>query len=284
MSQTYEEQILVVTAAVAEDAIKHIARNVMDLPSNDGFFPASSAVLSLLQESAFFVPRSPAESDPSLKQLIVYALVSYRGKILCYKRGKVGAETRLHAKRSIGVGGHINPEDWDLSASGIGAFEGALDRELFEEVGITSEYIDHVVFLGLVNEDSTEVGKVHLGLVYLVELDHVDGLSFENSLIDPQWMDESDILAVDTLEIWSDLARQVVYPVAPQVTASCLTPHQDRVVQEKDELDAKIAKLDSFIEGEVYGRLQAEEQSRLNRQRLYMSQYSDVLTERIAAF
>ena len=59
----------------------------------------------------FFMDRGEAEDDPSHKQLIPYALFHYKGKFLNYQRGKSGGEARLHAKRSLGIGGHINPVD-----------------------------------------------------------------------------------------------------------------------------------------------------------------------------
>jgi predicted NUDIX family phosphoesterase len=161
-----EEQILVVPAALAMDAIKAASiRTNGKLPeSTDGFFPSDDSLLPILQENATFVPRQPAEDNPELKQLIVYALVTHDGKVLCYKRGKVGAEVRLHAQHSVGIGGHINPEDWDLGATGVQAFNTALARELQEEIGILGSHIAGVRLLGLVNEDGTDVG---LSLIHI---------------------------------------------------------------------------------------------------------------------
>ena len=57
------------------------------------------------RENNFFAPRSSAETDPSLKQIIPYALIVANGKLLRYRRGKSSGEQRLVAKGSIGIGG-----------------------------------------------------------------------------------------------------------------------------------------------------------------------------------
>lgn len=274
------EQILVVPAALAIEAV--LSCGAEGLPSNDGFFTADDSILSMFQEKTSFVPRPPAEDDPSLKQLIVYALVSYRGSYLRYKRGKVGGEARLHAKRSIGIGGHINPEDWDLGATGTQAFRSALTRELQEEVGILESHIADVRLLGLVNEDSTDVGRVHLGLVYFVELSGVADLKFEEALVDPVWADEADLRADDSLELWSLMVRDALFP-AP-TTLPVRPAFQLRVIDEQAELHGRRKKLTEFLETQQFVDLPEDEQARLVRQHALMGELSDVLCERIAAF
>jgi hypothetical protein len=63
-----------------------------------------------------------------------------------------------------------------------------------------------------------------------------------------------------------------------------MAPHQERVVQEKKELDEKLAKLDAFGRTDFYKTLPDDEQGRLNRQHSFMEEYSRILGERIAAF
>src|SRR5262249_40372971 len=103
-------------------------------------------------------PRSAMEQDPSFKQLIPYVIFHHRdpsGRTLLfqYTRGKGQGESRLHAKRSIGVGGHISADD----AAQTNAYDEGMRRELEEEVMIDTPYRSQVV--GLINDDETEVGR-----------------------------------------------------------------------------------------------------------------------------
>ena len=113
-----------------------------------------------------FMPRSQAEHDPSFKQIIPYVIMTHQGKCLSYVRGRRAGETRLVAKRSIGIGGHINPAD-DMplfNTDFYPTYLAAVEREVAEEVTIDTAYTDRIV--ALLNDDSNEVGSVHLGIVH----------------------------------------------------------------------------------------------------------------------
>lgn len=112
-----------------------------------------------------YLSRGQAEDDPSFKQIIPYVVLKWRDQLFNYVRGKRTSETRLQALRSIGVGGHINPGDASLFDS---PYREAMLRELSEEVRIDTTYEDSCI--GLINDDSTPVGQVHLGIVHLFEL------------------------------------------------------------------------------------------------------------------
>ena len=112
-----------------------------------------------------YMPRVRAEDDPTFKQLIPYAVFQCCDSVFVYERSKKGSETRLHNLLSLGVGGHISTEDGER---GELAYQAGFARELAEEVQIDSPYTDRIV--GLVNDDSTPVGQVHLGVVHLLEL------------------------------------------------------------------------------------------------------------------
>jgi predicted NUDIX family phosphoesterase len=113
----------------------------------------------------FFMPRARAEDDPGHKQLIPYVLLKYRDQIFHYTRGKGMGEKRLHGLRSVGIGGHINPID---DTAGENAYRQGMLREVAEEVRIDTNY--HETAFGFINDDSTPVGQVHLGIVHLFEL------------------------------------------------------------------------------------------------------------------
>ncbi len=113
-----------------------------------------------------YLNRSDAEHDKRYKQLIPYVLLICDGRILRYRRGRGGQETRLHGLYSIGVGGHISEEDHGLFSTGHGYHEG-MRRELLEEVAV-EEVNESAV--AVINDDSTEVGCVHFGVVHVMRL------------------------------------------------------------------------------------------------------------------
>ena len=113
-----------------------------------------------------FMSRAKAETDPQFKQVIPYVLITDGKSILHYVRGKKAGEQRLVAKGSLGIGGHINDEDHTLFAFGLQAFQDAVKREVCEELSIQGEFNARPV--GLINDDSTEVGSVHFGVVHIL--------------------------------------------------------------------------------------------------------------------
>jgi len=112
--------------------------------------------------------RSEAEHDKRYKQLFPYVLVICGDRILRYRRGRGGQETRLHGLYSVGIGGHISEEDHGLFSQGPGYHDG-MRRELMEEIAI-----DEVkeVAVAVINDDSTEVGCVHFGVVHVMPVAH----------------------------------------------------------------------------------------------------------------
>ena len=113
-----------------------------------------------------FQPRAQAETNPNFKQIIPYVVITDGKSILHYVRGKKAGEQRLVAKGSIGIGGHINDEDHTLFAFGLQAFQDAVKREVCEELAIQGTFDAKPV--GLINDDSTEVGRVHFGVVHVL--------------------------------------------------------------------------------------------------------------------
>lgn len=136
---------------------------------------SAGAAADLLQgfwQRGRFVPRPLAEEDPSRKQLIPYCVLRAAEAILCVRRTKAQGEARLHGSWSIGLGGHVNPDDADpddLEGAGPERFRKALQRELEEELHDAVGPGLMPVFVGLCNDDSTAVGRVHAGLVYILD-------------------------------------------------------------------------------------------------------------------
>jgi predicted NUDIX family phosphoesterase len=110
-----------------------------------------------------FLPRDEAEHDPTYKQLIPYLVLRHEGRVFHYRR-KGGGEKRLAARRSIGIGGHVTDQDGPAAE----AYRAGLLRELREEVELGCTYRERCV--GLINDDRTPVGRVHLGIVHVLDL------------------------------------------------------------------------------------------------------------------
>ncbi len=162
----------------------------------------------LKAESHFFLDRAAAEEDPSHKQLIPYCVFKCGDRILHYTRGKAGGENRLHAKLSVGVGGHINPVDMGEGRQGAAAYYSAVQRELDEELDIACDYEMRII--GLLNDESNSVGQVHLGVVHLVELESEEVSSKEDALTDLSWatVEELNGELFERLETWSQLCAR----------------------------------------------------------------------------
>ena len=128
------------------------------------------AALARLLDPAnhFFMDRAAAENDPTHKQLIPYCVFRCGARILHYTRGKAGGESRLHAKLSVGVGGHVNPVDTGGGKTGPQAYHAAVTREIEEELDLPEDHQHRII--ALLNDDSNPVGQVHLGVVHLIEL------------------------------------------------------------------------------------------------------------------
>lgn len=156
----------------------------------------------LARENNFFTPRGPAETNPALKQIIPYVLLVHEGRVFHYVRGKKSGEQRLVAKGSLGIGGHMNDGDEHLFALDRDAYNAAVQREVAEEVHLDSPYTNHVV--ALINDDATEVGRVHLGVVHIFQLATDAARKREAVITDAGFLTADELRARrDALEAWS---------------------------------------------------------------------------------
>ncbi|PYJ44585.1 MAG: hypothetical protein DME80_05980 [Verrucomicrobia bacterium] len=152
----------------------------------------------------FFLPRSEAENNPNYKQIIPYALIVFRKTVLHYVRGKKAGEQRLIAKGSIGVGGHMNEGDESLFAMDEQAYRAGVEREVNEEIKIDTPFEDQIV--ALLNDDSTEVGRVHLGIVHVFKLTEPKVEKREAMITALTFLPKNELLARrETMETWSQI-------------------------------------------------------------------------------
>jgi predicted NUDIX family phosphoesterase len=192
-----EEHVLVIERKILEQAgmFQGLAFNVEDYL--DRIF---------VQGVPRFIPRSQAEDDPSYKQIIPYVIMAHDGKYLSYVRGRRAGEARLVGNRSIGIGGHINPVD-DMPLFNNNFYEtyiAAVEREVAEEVLVETNHTDQIV--ALLNDESNEVGSVHLGIVHYWNLDEPKVSKKEQMITQMAFMSPDELEQVrDSLETWSSL-------------------------------------------------------------------------------
>jgi len=154
-------------------------------------------VLDLIAERHTYIDRDLAERSPEWRQIIPYVVIRHGDETFTVTRTKKQTEARLHHKVSLGIGGHINP-DHDLARG--------LQKELSEEVRIDGDY--DLEFVAILNDESTEVSRVHLGAVFFLNSATRDVAVLETEKMTGSWMSRDDLAAArDAMESWS----QIVY-------------------------------------------------------------------------
>lgn len=148
-----------------------------------------------------FEPRVAMEADPSFKQIIPYLVLRDGERYFLMRRTRGGGDARLHDAWSIGVGGHVNPGDHDLA--------GGLLREWAEE--LVADFVPEFRLVGLLNDDTTDVGRVHLGAVYLADTAGRPVAIRETDKLSGGFASPAQVAEVaDRLETWSRLAFEFV--------------------------------------------------------------------------
>jgi predicted NUDIX family phosphoesterase len=181
-----EERVFVVPrASIADDAGWYGIRT----DKLDAFVEA-------LERDGRYEPRPQMEVDPSFKQVIPYLILRDGERYFLMRRTRAGLDARLHDRYSIGVGGHLNPGD--------GGVVGGLLREWREE--LVADFEPAFRLVGLLNDDTTEVGAVHLGAVYVTEADGRPVTIRETDKLTGSFAEPHEVAAVaDQLETWSRL-------------------------------------------------------------------------------
>lgn len=205
MSEIRSERVLVVPAALLH-RLGHF----------QGFTSDADRYVSVFLDPAntSYRPRHEVENDPSYKQLIPYVLFRHSDEAGCvtifqYTRGMRQDESRLRGKRSVGIGGHISLKDSASNGTGSAYLEG-MARELTEEVSIETPYRERCV--GLINDDDTDVGRVHLGIVHLLDVERPSIEARESEIVDSGFRRVQKILPdLDDFEMWSQICLRALF-------------------------------------------------------------------------
>jgi predicted NUDIX family phosphoesterase len=180
-----------------------------------GFMPESQRYLSelLSPKNTSYRPRGEMEENTDFKQLIPYAIFRHRDAnggdhVFQYTRGTGQGEGRLHSKRSIGIGGHISVED--RTGDDMVPYAEGMQRELDEEVIIDTPFKQSCV--GLINDDQTPVGQVHLGVVHLFDVERPAVRPRESEILDAGFRPVADLLTdIERFESWSQFCLRALF-------------------------------------------------------------------------
>jgi predicted NUDIX family phosphoesterase len=158
-------------------------------------------VLARAAGAGKFVPRHLAETDRSLKQIIPYLVLRDGRRLFLMKRTRAGGDARLHDRYTLGVGGHLNPGDRGIV--------GGLTREWSEE--LEADFVPEFEFVGLLNDDTVDVGVHHLGIVYLADAAGRQVRVRETHKLSGSF-EGLDVVraAYDRMETWSQLALDAI--------------------------------------------------------------------------
>jgi predicted NUDIX family phosphoesterase len=188
-----------------------------------GLIRENSEVLKKIVQNGLFLRRSELEEDPSFKQIIPYAIISnkkpeprtWRDKVrgvrqsqsfYLFRRTSGQTEKRLHNKFSLGVGGHMNPDDSMEPKEQYLIDE--LKRELYEEVKLLNGcLIEDIEFIGFINDDTIPVGRVHIGLLYIIHVSNKEVYINEMDKMTADWIDKSNLGEFyGGMETWTKIA------------------------------------------------------------------------------
>ncbi len=185
-----------------------------DLGRFQGFRDAGSDYFAALLDPTHIEYRARAEmeTDPSFKQLIPYVIFRYTSdvgiQLFHYRRGAGQGESRLREKTSIGIGGHIS--FCDHQPDGKDTYRQGMQRELDEEVQVDTAFQDRVV--GLINDEETEVGKVHLGVVHIFDVETPSVSAREEAIVDAEFRSLPQLEALrETMESWSRICFDALF-------------------------------------------------------------------------
>jgi predicted NUDIX family phosphoesterase len=180
-----------------------------------GLIKGNSEVLKRIVQNGLFLRRSELEEDPSFKQIIPYAIISNKEpersgvpqsqSFYLFKRTSTQTEKRLHNKFSLGVGGHMNPNDSMTSKEQYLIDE--LKRELYEEVKLLNGcLIEDIEFIGFINDDTISVGSVHIGLLYNIHVSNKEVYINETDKMTADWIDKSNLAEFyEGMETWTKI-------------------------------------------------------------------------------
>lgn len=169
----------------------------------------NASVMDNLLQYGVFKPRNELEEDPSFKQIIPYAVICCKDEVYMFRRLNKQTEVRLHNKCSLGVGGHMNPWGKNIDTNYL---HHELEREMNEEVKMFSDcQIESMNPIGFVNDDLSEVGQVHLGVLYHIYVSNKHIEIKETEKMTGEWIKQPHLeYFYENMETWSQLYCKLI--------------------------------------------------------------------------
>jgi predicted NUDIX family phosphoesterase len=197
-----------------EESVLVLAREVVHQLCPGTFSSDGHSVAAAALASGRFLERTVAEHDFSCKQVIPYVVIRHEDRYLLMRRTRRQTESRLHDKYSLGVGGHIN--QGDLSPAKDQVILAGMRRELAEEIRVEGE--ESCELIGAINDDSTEVARVHLGLVFLLSTASARYTIVEQDKHTAAWRPVNELAQYyEEMETWAQIVHDyVVWSGAPE--------------------------------------------------------------------
>ncbi|MBI5011068.1 MAG: NUDIX hydrolase [Bacteroidia bacterium] len=171
-----------------------------------GFIHSNSQALKIIVRKGLFRKREQLEADPSFKQIIPYGVISCKDSFYLFKRCSGQTEKRLQNLYSLGVGGHMNPGKSTEPEEQF--IIGELKRELSEEVRLSDGCrIESIEFIGFINDDTIQVGRFHIGLLYNIRLSGKEVIVNETDKMTAEWIDRPGLSEFyEGMETWTKIA------------------------------------------------------------------------------
>lgn len=168
-----------------------------------------ASIMDELLQYGVFKHRNELEEDPSFKQIIPYAVICHMDEVYMFKRLNRQTEVRLHNKCSLGVGGHMNPFGEMIDTNYL---HHELEREMNEEVKVFSDcLIENIRPIGFINDDLSEVGQVHLGVLYHINVSNKHIEINEKEKMTGEWIDKKQLMNFyENMETWSQLYCKLI--------------------------------------------------------------------------
>lgn len=169
----------------------------------------NASIMDDLLQYGVFKPRNELEEDSSFKQIIPYAVICYENEVYMFRRLNKQTEVRLHNKCSLGVGGHMNP--WGEKID-MNYLHHELEREMNEEVKVFSDcQIENMRPVGFINDDLSDVGRVHLGVLYHINVSNKHIEINETEKMTGEWLAKTQLVNFyENMETWSQLYCKLI--------------------------------------------------------------------------
>jgi predicted NUDIX family phosphoesterase len=185
-----------------QESVLVVPRTVIDPLCHGVFTPEIAPVEKAVLANCRFLARNIAETDYQFKQVIPYVVVRHEDRSLLIWRTNKQTEARLHNLYSLGVGGHIN--DTDIPSANSNIILTGMRREFNEEIAVEGEQSCELV--GIINDDSTDVSRVHMGFVFVLRTSSPQFTIMEPGKYTAAWKTSEELSAHHAqMETWAQI-------------------------------------------------------------------------------